>query len=99
MYCPRCGARTKDEDAWCPACGVVLPGARGWSVEPARPLGIVGLVGEPGIRLLAYSIAGLVAVLVVGEILRFVLALFLPALVVVVLLYWARERRRRLYHR
>ena len=99
MFCPHCGASTKDEDAWCPACGAVLPGADGWPVERAGAPGIVGIIGEPGIRLLAYSLAGLMAVLVIGELLRLVLALFLPALLVIAILYWARERRRRLYNR
>jgi hypothetical protein len=99
MFCPHCGAPTKDEDAWCRACGAVLPGARGYSVEPVRSSGAIDLVGEPGIRLLAYSVAALVAVLVVGEIVRFVLALVVPLIVVVALVYWARSRRRRLYGR
>ena len=99
MFCPHCGAPTTDEDAWCRACGAVLPGARGYSIEPARSRGAIDLVGEPGIRLLAYSLATLVAVLVLHEVLRFVLALALPMIVVVALVYWARARRKRLYGR
>lgn len=99
MFCPHCGAPTKDEDAWCPACGAILPGARGYSVEPARSHGFVDLVGEPGIRLLAYSLAALIAVLVVGEVMRFLFALAVPLLVVALLVYWARSRRKRLYGR
>jgi hypothetical protein len=99
MFCPHCGAHTKDSDAWCPTCGAILPGSQGWSVERARPRGLMGLAGEPGIRLLAYAFAGLVAVLIVGEVLRLVVALILPALFIVAILYWARERRRRFYDR
>ncbi len=97
MFCPHCGAPTKDPDAWCPSCGAILPGSRGWPVERARPQGIMGLAGEPGIRWLAYALAGLVVVLIVGEVLRLVLALMLPALLIVAILYWVRERRRRFY--
>jgi hypothetical protein len=99
MFCPHCGAPTKDEDAFCQSCGAVLPGARGYSVGPARPSGVMGLIGEPGIRLMAYAVVGLVAMLLIGEVLRFVVALLLPVLVVAVILYWARSRRRRYYHR
>ena len=76
-----------------------MPGARGYSVEPARSRSVLDLVGEPGIRLIAYSLAALVAVLLIGEVIRFMLALALPLLVVAVLLYWARSRRKRLYGR
>ncbi len=99
MFCPHCGAATRDEDAWCAACGAILPGARGYSVEPARPRGVIDLVGEPGIRVLAYTVAALIVVLVVGEIVRFVLALALPLLVIAALVFWARSRRKRLYGR
>ena len=63
-----------------------------------RPGGVVGLLGDPGIRLLAYALTGIVAVLVIGEIMRFLLALFLPALLILAILYWARRRRRRFYN-
>ncbi len=99
MFCPHCGAPTNEADAWCPACGAILPGARGYAVEPARPRGIVDLVGEPGLRLMAYGLAALVAVLVVGEVVRFLFALALPLVVVLALVYWARARRKRLYGR
>jgi len=99
VFCPHCGAPTRDEDAWCASCGAILPGARGYSIEPARSRGVVDLVGEPGIRLLAYSLAALVAVLVLGEVLRFLFALAVPLVVVAALVYWARSRRKRLYGR
>jgi zinc-ribbon domain len=99
MFCPHCGAPTRDEDAWCSACGAVLPGARGYAVEPQRSRQIIALTGGPGIRLLIYTVAGLATVLLVGEVLRFVLVLALPLIVLVAVLAWTRSRRRRLYDR
>jgi len=40
---------------------------------------------------------GLLAVLILGELVRFVVGLALPVLVVVALVYWTRQRRRRRY--
>jgi hypothetical protein len=99
MYCPHCGVRAGEDHAWCQSCGAILPRSEYGSVGPSNPSGLIGAIGSPGLRLAAYAVAGLVAVLIVGELLRLVVALVLPTLLLIAVLYWARQRRRRLYQR
>ena len=97
MFCPHCGTPTQDDHAFCHSCGVELPGARAWAMQPLRAAGLLNMIGDPGIRLLAYAVCGLVAVLVIGELVKMVIGLAVPVLIVLGILYWARERRRRYY--
>jgi predicted amidophosphoribosyltransferase len=97
MFCPHCGTETRDDHAYCPACGTALPASRPWAMTPARSTGLLNLVGDPGIRLLAYGVAGLLAMLLLAEVVKAVVAVALPLLIVLAILYWARERRRRYY--
>jgi hypothetical protein len=95
MYCPHCGAVTRDDHAFCHACGAVLPGPRHLMSQP-RPA-LLSMVGDPGVRMLALALGGLVAVLLISEVVKAVLGLALPLLIIIVVVYWARERRRRYY--
>lgn len=97
MYCPHCGTATRDHHAYCHACGGVLRGARRWTVAEAPASGLRRIVEVPGGRAAIYAVGGLVAMLLIAEVVRAVVALALPLLVVLLLMYWARERRRRYY--
>ncbi|HXT37872.1 MAG TPA: zinc ribbon domain-containing protein [Chloroflexota bacterium] len=97
MFCPHCGAQTKDEHLFCSSCGSELPAARAWSMQPRRATSVLNLAGDQGIRLLAFAVGGLLAVLILGEVVRFVVGMTVPVLLIIALLYWARERRRRRY--
>lgn len=97
MFCPECGTPARDEHQFCSSCGVELPAARAWAMQPARATSVLNLAGDQSIRLLAYAVCGLLAVLIIGELVRFVVGLAVPLLLVVAILYWARERRRRRY--
>ena len=97
MFCPHCGAQTKDEHLFCSSCGAELPAARAWAMQPRRATSVLNLVGDQGVRLLAFAVCGLLAVLILGEVVRLVVGMAVPVLLVIALLYWARERRRRRY--
>jgi uncharacterized membrane protein YvbJ len=99
MYCPQCGSRANDKHAWCQECGAVFPTDRAWSIASAREGGLLSRISDPGARIIVIAVAGVVAMLILGEVLRFVVALVLPLILVVAILYWASERRRRLYRR
>lgn len=97
MFCPRCGGAARDEHQFCSACGAELPAARAWAMQPMRSAHVLNLASDHGLRILAYVVVGLLAVLILGELVRFVVGLALPVLVVVALVYWMRQRRRRRY--
>ncbi|HEY8284525.1 MAG TPA: zinc ribbon domain-containing protein [Chloroflexota bacterium] len=97
MFCPHCGAPTRDEHLFCSSCGVELPAARVWAMQPRRITSVLNLAGDQGIRLLAFAVCGLLAVLILGEVVRFVVGMAVPVLLILALVYWARERRRRRY--
>ncbi|MGH2410249.1 MAG: zinc-ribbon domain-containing protein [Chloroflexota bacterium] len=97
MFCPQCGAQTKDEHLFCSSCGAELPAARAWAMQPRRATSVLNLAGDQGIRLLAFAVCGLLAVLILGEVVRFMVGMAVPVLLVVALVYWARERHRRRY--
>jgi len=63
--------------------------------EP-RPA-LLSMIGDPGIRMLVFAIGGLVGVLLISTVVKAVLGLALPLLIVIAVVYWARERRRRYY--
>ena len=97
MFCPQCGTTTRDDHAYCPACGSALAASRAWSVAPSRSVRALDLVGNQGIRLLAYAVGGLLAMLILTEVVRTVVAMAIPLLLIAIVVYWARERRRRYY--
>jgi len=97
MFCSHCGASARDEHLFCSSCGAELPAARAWAMQPRRATSVLNLAGDQGIRLLAFAVCGLLAVLIIGELVRFVVGMAVPALLVIALVYWARERRRRRY--
>ncbi|HWE60859.1 MAG TPA: hypothetical protein VHB98_04035 [Chloroflexota bacterium] len=66
-------------------------------LAPERRSRSLNLIGDSGMRLFVCGIGGLVAVLLLAEVVRAVVLLALPLLVVLALVYWARERRRRYY--
>lgn len=95
MFCPQCGASNKESHAYCHACGAALPRETHRVMAPPRATRSLHLVGDPGMRLFAYGIGGLVAVFVLAELVRAVVLVAIPLLVVLALVYLARERRRR----
>jgi hypothetical protein len=95
MFCPHCGGIARDEHQFCSTCGAELPAARAWAMQPARSTGVLNMASDHGIRILVYAVCGLLAVLVIGELVRFVVGLAVPIVVIAALVYWARSRRRR----
>lgn len=97
MFCPHCGAATRDDHAYCPACGSALAASRPWGVTPSPSVRTLSLVGDQGIRLLAYAVGGLLAMLILATVVRTMVAMAIPLLLIAIVVYWARERRRRSY--
>jgi hypothetical protein len=98
MYCPYCGAPAQDDHVYCAACGAALHTSRRSSlISSPLPVALARLSGDSGVRLLALAVGSLFAILVIGELVRAVLALAVPVLLIVVMVYWVRERRRRYY--
>jgi hypothetical protein len=64
-------------------------------MQPARATGVLNMASDHGIRILAFAVCGLLAVLILGELVRFVVGLAVPIVLLAALLYWARGRRRR----
>ena len=97
MTCPQCHTPAPAHALFCSRCGASLPTAAGREVRPLANAGMLGLLGDGGVRLLAYTLAGLVGFLLITALMRTIVGLALPVLVVVLVLYWVRERRRRYY--
>ena len=95
MFCPHCGATTRDDHVYCPGCGSALTASRPWGVTPSPSVRALELVGDQGIRLLAYAVGGLLAMLILATVVRMVVAMAIPLLLIAIVVYWARERRRR----
>lgn len=93
MFCPHCGASARDDHAYCHGCGAHLRATRVWPAA-AQPTGLRRLAGEPGIRLLAYGAAGVLAIIVLSAMLKALITLAVPLLLVAFVVYWVRERGR-----
>lgn len=95
MFCPQCGASGDETHQYCHACGAAMPRETRRVMAPPRTTRALNPLGDPGVRLFAYAIGGLVGVFVLAELVRAVVLVAIPLLVVLALLYWARERRGR----
>ena len=93
MFCPHCGASARDDHTYCHGCGAALRATRAWPAS-VPPSGLSRLAGEPGIRLLAYGAAGVLAMLALSFVLKALITLAVPLLLVALVVYWARERGR-----
>src|SRR5579872_281465 len=97
MFCPQCGADVHDDHAFCQTCGAALPAARRADLTPSRSMDALNLLGDQGIRMLAIALGGLLALFLLAELVKVVVVIALPLVIILAVLHWARERRRRYY--
>ena len=97
IFCPRCGMETQQSHAYCHSCGAPLPAGNRATPQRARGTRFLRTAGGSDMRFAAFAVGGLVAMLILAEVVRAVVVIMLPLVIVMIIVFWARERRRRYY--